>query len=337
MRGKIQVALALLDGQLEITAENAESLFQCALCGNCAQICGAEFHPAHAMELVREALSDLPNESRDRIAESIEEHDNPYKENRETRRQWLNEVGLDVPTTGDVLYFVGCTGALRTPDIAKNTALILDAAKTGFAIMENEPCCGSVMMRTGKMEDARANAKKVADALMETNAKKIIVSCAGCLKTLRKDYPEKFGIEMPEILHIVEYAKELIEEGKLHPKKIDSVKVTYHDPCHMGREMEIYDEPREILQAIPGVELVEVEPNRNAALCCGAGGGLRSYDSDLSKRIAADRLNALADTGASIAVSTCPFCEMNLAAGVELSELEMEIMDIVELLRRSVV
>lgn len=337
MRGKIQVALALLDGQLERTAENAESLFQCALCGNCAQICGAEFHPAHALELVRETLTDIPNDSRDKIAESIAEYDNPYKEKPETRRQWLNDLGLEVPTVGDILYFVGCTGAIKIPDIAKNTAIILDAAKTGFAIMENEPCCGSVMMRTGRMEDAEVNAKKVVDAIKATNAKKIIVSCAGCLKTLRKDYPEKFGIEMPEILHIVEYAKELIEEGKLKLKKIEPVKVSYHDPCHLGREMEIYDEPREILQAIPGVELVEVEPNRNAALCCGAGGGLRSYDSDLSKRIAADRLGAMAETGASMAVSACPFCEMNLIAGAERSGVEMEVVDIVELLRRSVV
>ncbi len=336
MRGKIQVALALLDGRLERTAENAESLYQCALCGNCTQICGAEFHPAHILETVREVLRDIPNESRDRIAKSIDEFDNPYNEEPASRRELLSELGFEVLITGDVLYYVGCTAGLRVPDIAMNTALILNAAKTDFAVMENEPCCGSVMMRTGRMEDAKENAKKTADAIKATGAKKIIVSCAGCLKTLRKDYPEKFGIEMPEILHIVEYAKELIEVGKLKPKPIDTVKVTYHDPCHLGREMKIYEEPRDILQAIPGIVFVEINPNRNAALCCGAGGGLRSYDADLSKKIAADRIKAIEETGATTVVSACPFCEMNLVAGTKISGNKIEVVDVVDLLRKSV-
>ncbi|MDF1539992.1 MAG: (Fe-S)-binding protein, partial [Candidatus Thorarchaeota archaeon] len=130
MRGKIQVALALLDGTLEKNTENAESLYECTLCGNCTQICGAEFHPAHVMETVREVLNDIPNESRDRIAASIEKVDNPYDEDPGNRRSWLKELSLDVPTTGEVLYFVGCTAGLRIPNIAINTALILDAADT---------------------------------------------------------------------------------------------------------------------------------------------------------------------------------------------------------------
>ncbi len=335
MRGKIQVALALLDGTLERTAENAESLYQCALCGNCTEICGAEFHPAHIMETVRYVLNELPNESRDKIAESIKSVDNPYNEDHSSRRAWLEELGLNVPTSGEILYFVGCTSALRIQNIAKNTALILNAANIDFAVMENEPCCGSVMMRTGLMEEARENAEKVADAIIATGAKKVIVSCAGCLKTLKKDYSEKFGIEMPEILHIAEYSKELLTENKLKLKSLGDIKVTYHDPCHLGREMEIYEEPREIIQAIPGVELVEVNPNRNTAICCGAGGGLRSYDSDLSRRIAADRVTAIEETGAKTVVSACPFCEINLIAGAKLLDSHIEVVDVVDLLRRA--
>ncbi|MFW9848150.1 MAG: (Fe-S)-binding protein [Candidatus Thorarchaeota archaeon] len=336
MRGKIQVALALLDGQLERTSENAESLYQCALCGNCAAICAAEFHPAHIMETVREVLSDIPNESRDKITESINKYDNPYNEQSESRSMWLADLGIDVPSTGDLLYFVGCTAALRQSDIARDTARILHAAKSDFAIMKNEPCCGSVMMRTGKMGDAKENAEKVAEAIKATGAKKIIVSCSGCLKTLRKDYPEKFGIEMPEILHIVEFVKHLIDSNQLSLDSLEPLKVTYHDPCHLGRELEVYDEPREIIKAIPGVELVEVEPNRNAALCCGAGGGLRSYDAELSKKIAGDRVRAFDETGASAVVSACPFCETNLVAGAKLVGSDIEVLDIVELLMRAI-
>ena len=336
MRGKIQVALALIDGELERNAENAESLYQCALCGNCTQICAAEFHPAHIMETVREVLNDLPNESRDRIAESIEKMDNPYDEDTGNRRSWLNELGLDVPTSGDILYFVGCTAGLRIPNIAVNTALILDAADTEFAVMENEPCCGSVMMRTGKMEEARTNAEKTAEAIKNTGAKKVIVSCAGCLKTLRKDYSEKFGLEMPEILHIVEYAKELIEQNKLKLKPLEGIKVTYHDPCHMGRELDIYEEPRDIIKSVPGVELVEMNPNRNTSICCGAGGGLRSYDPELAKKIAADRVKAIEETGAKTVVSACPFCENNLVSGAKLIGSDVEVIDVVDLLKRAI-
>ncbi|MFW9907288.1 MAG: (Fe-S)-binding protein [Candidatus Thorarchaeota archaeon] len=337
MRGKIQVALALLDGELEKTAEMGESLYQCTLCGNCTQICGAEFHPAHVMETVRTVLSDLPNQSRDHIIASLQETSNPYDEDPSKKREWLSDLGFEVSTTGETLYFVGCTAALRVPRIAKQTAMILNASKTGFAVMENEPCCGSVMMRIGKLDEARANAEQVATAIASTGAKRVVVTCAGCLKTLRNDYPEKFGIVLPEVLHIIEYANQLIgsEDLRIIPLQED-ITVTYHDPCHMGRELEIYEEPRNLLRAIPGITLIEMNPNRNAAICCGAGGGLRSFDPALSKKIAADRILSAEETHAEAIVTTCPFCEHNLQSGAELLGSKMQVLDVVDLLMKAI-
>jgi heterodisulfide reductase subunit D len=335
MRGRIQVALALLDGTLEKTPENAEALFTCTLCGSCTEICAAEFDPVECLEKVRGVLNEIPNDVRDAIAEKIMQYDNPYEEDKQLKRDWVKEAGFEVPESGDVLYYTGCTAGMRLPNIAKSTAKILKAAGIGFAVLEEEPCCGSVMLRTGKAEDARKNAERFAEVIRNSGAKKIIVTCAGCLKTLRDDY-SNLGIKLPEVLHVTEAVQEIVKGKKLKLKSPgNGVKVTYHDPCHLSRAAGVYDDPREILKAIPGVELVEMETNRDAAMCCGAGGGLRSYDADLSKRMAADRVKSAEDIEAEIIATACPFCENNLIAGTEKIDSSIRVVDVVDLLAES--
>jgi heterodisulfide reductase subunit D len=333
MRGRIQVAQALLDGRLEKTAENVESLYTCMLCGNCTEICAAEFDPKHTLEQVRQVLNDAPNESRDAVAEQILKHMNPYEDDNSIRRDWVGEVGFDVPTKASTVYYTGCTAGMRLPNIAISTVKILNAAAEDFGVLEEEPCCGSVMIRTGKVEAARRNAERIKKAFEEAGAERIVVSCPGCLKTLKSDFPERFSIELPQVIHIVEYAAELIRNGDLDFRG-PGVKrtVTYHDPCHLGREYGIYDAPREILASIPGIELVEMETKREAALCCGAGGGVRLYDTGLSKRIGADRVRQAIETGADLIVSACPFCINNLDAGATQEGSSIGVADIVDLL-----
>jgi len=336
MRGKIQVALALLDGALERTPDNAESLYTCTLCGNCAQICAAEFNAKDCLERVRQALVDIPNETRDSIARAIAQTGNPYSEKTAAKRSWVRQLGFKVPNHGKTLYYVGCTTGLRLPDVAKSTARVLRAAGVEFSVMENEPCCGSVMLRMGRVREAEENARRLVQAIAGTGAEKVVVSCAGCLRALRSDYSQRFGIELPSVLHITEFARDLIGEGRLHPKGLkEPTKIAYHDPCHMGRELGIYDAPRDILRAIPGVDLVEMDPNREAAMCCGAGGGLRSFAPDLAKKIAADRVRAAEVTGVRILTSSCPFCEHNLSAGAELCRSGIAVADVMALLADS--
>ncbi|RDE16839.1 MAG: hypothetical protein C4K47_00850 [Candidatus Thorarchaeota archaeon] len=336
MRGKVQVALALLDGQLERTPENAESLYTCTLCGNCSQICAAEFNAKDCLEKVREVFADIPNEIRDSLARAIAQTGNPYSEKPSAKRSWIRQMGFKVPTRGKTLYYVGCTTGLRLPDVAKSTARILKAGGVEFAVMESEPCCGSVMLRTGRTKEANENAQSVAQSITDSGAERVVVSCAGCLRALRKDYPERFGIDLPPVLHITEYAQQLINEGRLRPKGYPKVtRIAYHDPCHMGRELGIYEAPREILRSIPGVELAEMDPSREAAMCCGAGGGLRSFAPDLSRRIAADRVRTAESARARILASSCPFCEHNLAAGRDLSGSSIDVVDVAVLLASS--
>ncbi len=335
MRGRIQVALALLDGTLEKTPENAEALYTCSLCGNCTEICAAEFDPTECLEMVRDVLNGIPNDVRDEIAEKILQNNNPYLEDNSKKRHWVNEIGFDIPTSASVLYYTGCTAGMKLPSIVKSTAKILKAAHIDFAVLEDEPCCGSVMLRTGRREDAKKNAEKVVSAIQKSGAKKILVTCAGCLKTLHQDY-EKFGFELPEILHITKALQEIIDNGKLKMKSLgEGVRITYHDPCHLSRALGVYDAPRNIIRAIPGVELFEMETNREAAMCCGAGGGLRSYDPELAKKMAANRIKSADDIGAEIVVTACPFCEHNLLSGVEIAGSKVRVADVVDLVVES--
>jgi Fe-S oxidoreductase len=331
MRGRIQIALALLEGVLEKTPENSEALFTCTLCGNCTEICAAEFDPADCLEKVRAVLNDIPNDARDGISEKISQFDNPYEENRNLKREWTKEVGFEIPTSGEILYFTGCTAAMKIPTVVISAAKILKAANVEFAVLEEEPCCGSVMLRTGRTDEAHLNAQKVVSAIQKSGAKKIIVTCAGCLRTLREDFP-KLGLEIPEVLHIVEVLQETIAGKKLKLKpETEGLKVTYHDPCHLSRALGIYDAPREVIMAMPDVVFVEMETSRETATCCGAGGGLRSYDPDLAKRIAADRVKNAQEVGAEIIATACPFCESNLRLGAKKINSSIRVADIVDL------
>ncbi|MEM2141861.1 MAG: (Fe-S)-binding protein [Candidatus Thorarchaeota archaeon] len=332
MRGKIVVALALLSGQLDRSSENMESLFRCTLCGNCAQICPAGFNPTKSLETVRSLLSDVPIRTRDEIADRIMHHDNPYTEDSADKRAWVSRLGFEAPRVGEFVYFAGCTSALRLPEVALNTARILRAAGIDFAVMEDEPCCGSVMLRTGRLSDAKSNAMRVAEKIHNTGASTIVVSCAGCLKTLREDLSH-MGIGIPRVVHITELALELIREGRLTPRiSGQPMRVTYHDPCHLGRGTGIYEEPREILKAIAGIDFVEMETNRGTAMCCGAGGGVRAFDSQLALKIASDRIRTAERTGATHLVTACPFCEHNLSSGRNSIGSALSVVDITELL-----
>ncbi len=336
MRGRIQVALALLDGTLEKTAENAEALFTCTLCGNCTEICAAEFDPAECLEKVRAVMRDIPNEVRDTITERVMHYDNPYDDNKHLKRDWVKEVGFEIPAKGEILYFTGCTSSMRLPNVAVSTARILKAAHIDFAVLENESCCGSVMLRTGMTVEAERNARKLVESIRSSGAKKILVTCAGCLKTLREDYP-KLGFNLPETLHVTEELQAIVRGRKLKLNSLGKgLRITYHDPCHLSGKLSIYDEPREIIMAIPEIELVEMQTTRETAMCCGAGGGLRSYDPELSKKIAADRVRSAEHVKADMIATSCPFCEHNLKAGAELTRSTIRIVDVVELLAESI-
>ena len=226
--------------------------------------------------------------------------------------------GLAIRETADTALFVGCNSAYRTQEIAQSTARILKAAGIDFAVLRDEWCCGSPMLRTGYVDLGQKMIRHNVDLLAEKGVKRVITPCAEGYMAMGRDWPRVTG-ELPfKVMHISQVLAQLVSDRKLKSGRRVNRKVTYHDPCHLGRVMGIYEEPRQVLRAIPGVELVEMYPTRHAAWCCGAGGGLKASDPDLAMAIGAEKLYQIKETGASVLASSCPFCKSHFKDVTEL-------------------
>lgn len=231
-----------------------------------------------------------------------------------------------------LVYFAGCMATYRLPSIAEATIKVLKKAGLDFKMLGKEEwCCGSVALRTGFVDDAKGLARHNVDALRDIDATRVVTACSGCFRTFSMDYPELLGKELPfEMIHFPSLLKELIEDGKIEFPEGKEVSVTYHDPCHIGRHMGLYDDPREALEAIPGVDLREMHKTRENASCCGAGGGVRSTNRDLARGAAEIRIDEAEETEADVLTTACPFCTFNLRESVEKSESKIEVLDFPE-------
>ncbi|TFG30527.1 hypothetical protein EU527_14440, partial [Candidatus Thorarchaeota archaeon] len=218
-----------------------------------------------------------------------------------------------------LVYFAGCMATYRLPSIAEATIKVLRHAGLEFKMLgEDEWCCGSVTFRTGFIDEGKRMARHNMDALKNIGATRVVTACAGCFRTLSMDYPTLLEEELPfEVVHFPTLLKELIEENRLTFPDGEKIAVTYHDPCHIGRHMGLYDDPRDTLRKIPQVDLVEMHKSRETASCCGAGGGVRSTHRDLARGAAEIRIDEAEETGASVLTTACPFCTFNLREGIE--------------------
>jgi heterodisulfide reductase subunit D len=231
-----------------------------------------------------------------------------------------------------ILYFPGCMATYRAKDIAESTIELLKRADVEFMLLgEDEWCCGSVAFRTGDVDVGKEMAEHNVDVFKESGADVVVTSCSGCYRTLKQDYEEMAGSQDFEVKHFLELLKELIDEGKLKFPKTN-MKVTYHDPCHLGRHSGIYEVPRDILKSVPGLELVEMARNRQNARCCGAGGGVRAGFHELSDKMADSRLSEAEETGADVLTSACPFCTFALREAAERKGSKIRVLDMPELL-----
>jgi Fe-S oxidoreductase len=204
-----------------------------------------------------------------------------------------------------MIYFRGCVAREKLEKISKATEDILKLAEIDYEILENEKCCGSFLRRTGFINEAKEVMKST---LKEIAEERVVVSCAGCYKTFKKDYKEILGVEI-DVIHTSKLFNEIIEQEKIDLKFLDK-KVTYHDPCHLGREMEEYEIPRAIISKT--ANLIEMEQSREKSRCCGAGAGVRSAYPKITEEIARSRLEDAENVNAEIIITTCPFCILNL-------------------------
>lgn len=258
------------------------------------------------------------------------------KEIEKTFDNTIKEKEMNRADSIDILYYVGCTASfdINVKEVGINTINILDALGLRYGILgSQEKCCGSVLLRIGDFEFERLSKHNI-ELFNSLNLKMLVTSCAGCYRTIKVDY-RKVGKLNMEVLHTSELLARLIREKKLELKHEVPLKVTYHDPCHMGRHSNVYDTPREVLNAIPGLEFVEMERIREFSRCCGAGGGLKAGFSDIQNQMAQERVRDAEKTGAQRLVSTCPFCYQGLQIGINAIRSEVKMTDLTELVARS--
>ncbi|MFX1281566.1 MAG: (Fe-S)-binding protein [Promethearchaeota archaeon] len=351
-RGRMSVLKSILKGSIPLSRELAEFVYQCTECGNCTETCHqsddnvvlniskwidhCKVWNALRKDLVKAGFA--PLEKHASLIEWMNNVDikNPYGEEQGKKFDWISSFP-NIKEKGDLVFFGGCTMPLRQVNTLKNMMKIFQAAEIEIAVSKDEWCCGSIGLRVGESGEnmMRHNFK----LLENMGAKTVFTACAGCYRTLKKDYPEILGIKLPfEVKHITEILIDLLNNNQIpfKPHENELLKVTYHDPCHLGRHMNLYEIPREVLMKIPNLELIEMKRNRSHSWCCGAGGGVKSQYPDLAKGIAKERIKEAIDSGAEILTTSCPFCIGNLKStydeyGQEINDI-IDVIDIIDLI-----
>ncbi|UCC18731.1 MAG: (Fe-S)-binding protein [Promethearchaeota archaeon] len=326
--GKNLLTWAVSSNRLNWTENLSKIFYQCSLCLACTQQCqipeihhyAGEWLIAMREEAVKKGLGPMPEQTR--YSEHIALEYNPYMEKHKDRRNWLSS-NIIQNQDAKLAYFVGCTTSYREQSVAKATSEVLNSIQIGFKILDEEHCCGSPIYMTGQTDQAKKIAESNVEIFKKAGIEKIITSCAGCYRTLKETYPKKFGLEHDiEILHLPEFLLEKLNDNELKFNNNLNLKITYHDPCHIGRHMGIYEPPREVLKKIPGIELIEMPRNRQNAWCCGSGGGVRSAFKDLSSFAANERIEEAKESNVDAIVSCCPFCLNQFKTNIKNSNIK---------------
>lgn len=340
-RGKMQIIRSLWQGKLELSKDMAEVIFQCPTCNACTEACAYDMDNVALYEALRAELVDAGCglEAHIPMNKAMVELLNPYERDNKLKKNWLEKLDFKVKDAStekaEVLYYVGCTAGL-TPDIenvAINTANILKKLNIDYSVFgEHEVCCGSVAMRTGDHNAFNSVANKNYELFKKSGVKTIITSCAGCYRTLKKDYIDYLEDLEIEVLHSVEFLLKVIQEKNVQLRNL-GFNVTYHDPCHTGRHMGLYEEPREILKKIANI--TEMKTIKQSAKCCGAGGGVKKGFPELALDIAKSRIQEAEETGAEYLVSICPFCYRNLTDAITEMGSNLKMVDLMELVEQA--
>ncbi len=369
--GRMIMANAYHKGRIEFDQDTLDVLYRCTNCAGCEVSCKwvYDLEPNEAIHELRVKAVECgagPMPKHKKYIELVERNQNPYGEPSENRPAWLEGTDVEIDETSDTLYFVGCTAAYRREEIAISTARVLNAANESFSILgSDEVCCGSPVYRVGNRKKAIEIMERNVELLKNKGVKRIVTSCAGCYNMLKTEYPRYVEHDF-EVVHMSQLMDRLLKEGKLKPKTEVPLKVTYHDPCHLGRmsepyepyegeQVEVlsqvyiwdppkpdrqgaggeYDAPRNVLKQIPGVELVEMERIREYSYCCGAGAGVKSAYPEFALWAASERVLEAEYTGAEVLVSACPFCSTNFKDSMKERETNLEYLDLTEVVLKS--
>ena len=373
--GRLAASLSLLEGRSSYTDRFIDIAYNCLLCGSCdvaCKVCRYNMEPLEAMHELRFRLVEdgqlLPQHMV--IIESLRKEDNMMMKPKAERSKWAEGLSVKDLTKekAQVVFHTGCRFGYDEDlqKVARIAIGLLKKANVDFGMMgKDESCCGGRAFRIGYRGEFTKYAKNNIEAWTNAGVKTVVTSCSDCYHTFKRLYPQVgSGVE---VVHMVEFVDRLIKEGKIKFSKPINMRVTYHDPCHLGRQGEpyvlwkgkekkiygqmvvhepprpryngawgVYEPPRDVLKAIPGLELVEMERIREYAWCCGAGGGVADAYPEFSSWTAGERIVEAMSTGAETIVSACPWCERNFMDAIKVKNTDMKVCDVLELVQQAI-
>jgi Fe-S oxidoreductase len=330
------------EAQLGITEIENDDVWRCVSCGKCPTRCPRGVEIVDVMVALRRLAAEysIQPEGVRLAAVSLTGEGNPWAGRKEARADWARELSAQVFTEGtELLYFPCCTQCYetRTRQSAVATVHILEKAGVDFGIAGPEAvCCGESVRKAGEEQVYRSLAKENVKAFIDKGVGRILVSSPHCYESLRNDYPE-LRVDF-DVLHISQYLLELVREGRIEFTKEYPKKVAYHDPCYLGRHNGVYDEPREILTRIPGLELVEMADSREDGLCCGGGAGGIWMETAKEERLSDVRLEQAVATEADVLATFCPYCVLNFEDSLVTSGRNgvIAVKDVAEIVRDAI-
>ena len=374
-RGRYAVIISLTKGWSNYTDKVKDIAYRCMNCGSCDVSCKICRYNLEPLEMTRELKAQLVKDGQtipqlETVIDSVKKNHNTMSRPKAGRGKWAEGLAVkDLSTEkAKVVFHAGCRFSYdpEQQKVARTAVKLLLKAGVDLGIMgKNESCCGGRIYDMGYRQEFKECARRNIEAWTKAGVKTVVTSCADGYHAFKRLYPEVGG--KFEVLHTVEYIDRLVKEGKLKFRKTIPLTVTYHDPCHLGRQGEpyvpwkgkekkiqnqiivyeprkpryngawgIYDPPRDILKSIPGIELVEMERIREYAWCCGAGGGVREAYPDFSNWTATERIEEAKTTGAQAIVTACPWCERNFSDAINTMGDKMKVLDIIELVEQAI-
>ena len=341
-RFPLEAALGMMassEDKDELLAE-VDRIYRCVGCEACVNQCPHGVKIPSILRAARRILVEYgsyPEALKDTVGR-IRDTGNPTGDPPEKRLGWAKDLDIpDYEPGMDYLFFSCCISSYdqRIKEVSSAIAKVLKAAGVSFGLLASaNRCCSEAIRRVGAEEVFLENSASNIEAFAGAGVTKVLVNSPHCYTTFKNEYPEQ-GARF-EAVHITQLLAGLIKEGRIKPAGEFKKKVVYHDPCTLGRQNGIYDEPREVLNSIPGLELLEVPNfNREFSVCCGAGSGALWTEWEKDERIVAVRLEQLTATGADVIAVACPYCQQMLEETVKSMGMEIKVMDVAEILAAS--